>query len=93
MRDLHDQSDTIEVLRPSPDKVTLLEVDESGDDLPLLAVVVHLIQQLHPDLAQSVTGAGGDDALAGRGRCGPGRTCGDLVWGRNGVIICILKIN
>ena len=75
MRDLDHRFDTIEGSGPLTGEVTLLDVDESGDDLPLLAVKILLIQQLYNGLGHGVAGAGGDGALAGRGRCGPGRTC------------------
>ena len=83
MRDLDHRFDTIEGSGPLTGEVTLLDVDESGDDLPLLAVKILLIQQLYNGLGHGVTGAGGDGALAGRCRCGSGRTVGDLVWARS----------
>ena len=81
MIDLQGQSDIVEDGRPLSGECRLLQVDERGDDLPLLAVVVLVVQQLHHGLGHGVTGAGGDGALVGRCRCGPGGTGGDLVWG------------
>ena len=81
--DLQGQRDTIEDMRPLSSKVCLLQVDERGDDLPLRAVEVLVMKELHQGLGHGVTGAGRDGALAGRCRCGSGRTVGDLVWGRS----------
>ena len=74
------QTDIIEDVRPLAGEFPLLQVDQRGDDLPLTAVEVFLVQQLHHGLPHGVAGAGGGGALAGGGRGGPGR-CRDLGWG------------
>ena len=79
MIDLQGQSDIVEDGRPLSGECRLLQVNERGDDLPLVAVEVFSVQQLHHGLPHGVTGAGGDGALAGGGRCGPGGSR-DLVW-------------
>ena len=81
--DLQGQRDTIEDMRPLSSQFWLLEVDERGDHLLLRAVEVLVMKELHQGLGHGVTGAGGDGALAGRCRCGPGRTFGYLVWKRS----------
>ena len=78
--DLQGQTDIIEDVRPLAGEFPLLQVDQRGDDLPLTAVEVFLVQQLHHGLPHGVAGAGGGGALAGGGRGGPGR-CRDLGWG------------
>ena len=80
--DLQGQTDIIEDVRPLAGEFPLLQVDERGDDLPLVAIEVFSIQQLHHGLPHGVTGAGGDGALAGGCRCGPGGSR-DLVWVEN----------
>ena len=80
MIDLQGQSDIVEDGRPLSGECRLLQVDERGDDLPLAAGEVFLLQQLHHGLPHGVAGAGGGGALAGGGRGGPG-WCRDLGWG------------
>ena len=80
--DLQGQADIIEDVRPLVGEVPLLQVDEGGDDLPLAAVEVFLLQQLHHGLPHGVAAAGGGGALAGGGRCGSGWSR-ELVWGGN----------
>ena len=81
--DLQGQTDIIEDVRPLAGEFPLLQVDERGDHLPLQAVEVLVMKELHQGLGHGVTGVGGDGALAGRCRCGPGRTFGYLVWKRS----------
>ena len=69
-------------MRPFAIICTLLQLDETIDDLFLGAVDVFLVQQLHHRLPHGVAGAGGAEALVGRSRFGPGWR-GDLIWVRN----------
>ena len=77
--DLQGEGDIIEDVRPLAGEFPLLQVDEGGDDLPLGAVDVFLVQQLHHGLPHGVAAAGGGGAMAGGGRRGLGRSR-DLLW-------------